>query len=158
MIITQSGREAIAEEISTSGLMLAWGPGDGSWTTPPTEDESARSLISELGRRLPNEISFVTPSPTGDIIIPGAKYARSSTPTRWLFVSTTFDYADESTATIRQTAIFKGTVLVGGLPSGQRYFTPANISSPGKMLELANLIPIPRSNLNRETFNYVIEF
>lgn len=157
-VITTLGRAVIAESVAFGGLHVAWGPGDGSWVSPPPEDLSATGIINEIGRRIPNEIAFVTPNSSGDIVLPGGTFSRSATPTRYLFISCTFDYTDAPTATIRQTAIFKGTVVQSGLPSGQRYFTPGQLLSPGKLLGLSNRPPIIRSSSNREIFNEVIEF
>lgn len=157
-IIVNTGRVVIAESVSLGGLHVAWGPGDGAWTTPPAESISATALTGEIGRRIPDEIAFVTPNSGGDIVLPGGTFSRSVSPTRYLFISCTFDYTDAPTATIRQTGIFKGTTVVSGLPGGQRYFTPGQIVSPGKMLEYSNIVPIVRSVSNRETFKTVIEF
>lgn len=159
-ILTESGRIALAEAIKAQPLHTAWGPGNGSWTTPPAEDPSATSLIAELGRRVATSVNFVVPDVDGDIEIPGyGKYTTTLTPTKRLMVFTQFAFAEEPTATIRQTAIFVGTQVIAGLPPGQRYFVPAEVESPGRLLQLQNLsTPVPRSADYRTGFYNLIVF
>lgn len=158
-ILPQTGRAVIADSIINRPIHLAWGVGDGSWTTPPAEDDAATALTAEVGRRLATEKSFVTPSPTGDIILPnGARFTRSATPTKWLYVRTQFDFADAENSVIREIGLFVGTTLQAGLPEGQQYFTPAQIVSPGRMLHLENKEPITRTITIRESFEIVVAF
>lgn len=158
-ILPQSGRVVIADSIIERPIHLAWGIGDGSWTTPPPEDDAATALTAEVGRRTATEKAFVTPSPTGDIILPnGARFTRSATPTKWLYVRTQFDFADAESTTIREIALFVGTTVQVGLPSGQEYFTPDQIVSPGRLLHLENKEPMIRTITIRESFEIVVAF
>lgn len=158
-ILTKSGRVVIAESIKLRDIHVAWGVGNGSWTSPPSEDPDATALISELARRTANEVAFVTPDSGGDIILPsGAKFTRSVTPTNRLFVSVTFDFNDASSSVVREFAVFVGSTMIGGLPLGQRYFLPAEVATPGRMLHLENIAPIFRSPAIRESFQTVITF
>lgn len=155
-VITTSGRELIASSVASGGLHLAWGQG-GSWTTPPAENIASTGLIAELGRRIPEEISFVVPDSLGDIILQSGRYSRSNVPTRWLFVLTQFGFNEEPAAIVREIGLFKGSQFTNpGV--GQKYFVASQVSNPGKMLHVQNLAPIIRSNLNREVFPIVIQF
>lgn len=158
-VLTQSGRIALAKAMSEQVLHLAWGTGDGAWTTNvPAESTSAVALLNELGRRTVSEVAFVVPDAGGDITVPGGVFSRSVTPTNRLYVRTTFDYADESSAQIRECAIYADSVPIEGLPVGQKYFTPAQIEDEGRIVHLENFQPIYRSPAIRESFETVIVF
>jgi hypothetical protein len=158
-ILVDAGRVAIAESIALRPIHLAWGSGDGAWVTPPAESLAATALQTEIGRRTATEVAYVTPDPGGNIVLPNdAVFTRSVTPTNHLYVRTAFDFEDGLSEVIREIAIFVGTVTVGGLPPGQEYFTPAQVTGQGRMLSLENIGPIYRSPAIRESFEVVITF
>jgi hypothetical protein len=157
-ILTKSGRVVIAESISLRPIHCAWGTGDGAWTVPPSEDADATSLIAEVGRREASEVAFVVPDVDGDIILPSGNYSRSGTPTNHLLIVTNFDFGDASSTVIREIGIYVGTTVVGGLPGGQKYFVPAEVATPGRLLHVENMAPIFRSPAIRENFEVVITF
>lgn len=157
-ILTKSGRIVIAESIAARSLHLAWGTGDGAWTTPPAENPDATALQAEIGRRLPTEVAFVLPDGTGDIVLPSGTFKRSATPTKNLYVRTGFDFAEASSSVIREIGLFSGSTTDTGLPPGQQYFTPGQVTSPGRLLHLENLAPIFRSPAIRESFEIVVSF
>jgi len=157
-ILTKAGRVAIAESLSLRNLHLAWGTGDGAWIVPPSEDVDATHLMAEVGRRLATEIAYVTPSPSGEIVLPTGNFTRSTTPTNNLYVRTAFDFPDAYSSVIREIGVFVGTQVVTGLPVGQDYFTPGQVTSQGRLLHLENLGPIFRSPAIRESFEVVITF
>jgi hypothetical protein len=157
-ILTKSGRVAIAEALAARPLHVAWGSGDGSWTTPPSEDNEATSLISEIGRRVATVIGFVEPDDGGSIILPTGTFEPSVTPTNCLYVRCEFAFADAPSSVIREVAVFAGTEIQVGLPPGQDYFVPSELDTPGRLLHLQNIAPIFRSPAIRETFEIVIIF
>lgn len=157
-ILTKSGRVVIAESIADRPIHLAWGTGDGAWSTPPAENSNATALQNELGRRAASEVAFVVPDAAGDIELPTGKFRRSLTPTNNLYISTQFDFSDAPSDVIREISVFVGTQLNPSVPPGQTYFQPSDIASPGRMLHLENLVPIYRSPAVRERFNVVITF
>lgn len=157
-ILTQSGRVVIAESISLRPIHLAWGTGDGAWTTPPSESSGATGLINEIGRRVATEVGFATPDPAGEIVLPTGNYRRSLTPTNHLLINVNFDFTDAPSAQIREVGVFVGSTMISGLPAGQKYFVPAEVATPGRMLHLENLTPIFRSPAVREYFSFVITF
>lgn len=157
-ILPKSGRVTIAESIAAQPIHLAWGAGDGSWVTPPSEDNNAVALITELARRTATEVGYVTPSPTGDILLPSGRFARSVTPTNSLYIRTQFDFADAQNSVIREIGVFVGTEVQSGLPVGQNYFTPGQIVDPGRLLHIENLAPIIRDLTIRESFEVVVSF
>ena len=97
-ILTKSGRVALAESLALRPIHLAWGTGDGSWTTPPSEDTEATALQNEVGRRLVNEVAYCTqvvdPEDPAEIELPTGRFNRSVTPTNHLLIVTNFDFAD----------------------------------------------------------------
>lgn len=157
-ILTKSGRVVIAESIQSRPVHIAWGLGDGEWLTPPSEDIDATALINEVGRRTADLVQYVTPDEEGTIVLPTGSYSVSATPTNHLYIKTKFTFTDAPSSEIREISAIVGTVPVAGLPAGQRYFTPAQIANPGRMLHLENIQPIYRSPAIEETFEIVVTF
>ena len=157
-ILTASGRIVIAESIEARPIHLAWGLGDGAWTTPPSEDSTHTSLINEIGRLKASEVAYVVLDPTGDINTPTGIYKRSVTPTNSMLLGFNFDFDNASSSVIREIAVFVGCTTNPALPGGQTYFVPADIVASGRLLHLENLAPIFRSPSIRENFQIVITF
>lgn len=158
-ILTKSGRVVIAESIQARAVHFAWGSGDNAWTTTvPSEDADATALINEIGRRTADEVSFVTPDVAGSIVLPSGTFSPSVTPTRHLYCKTKFTFTDAPSSVIRELAIFVGTTVQSGLPAGQKYFTPGQVTGPGRMLHLEHFQPIYRSPAIEESFEVVITF
>lgn len=158
-ILTKSGRVAIAKTLSEQPLHLAWGVGNGVWTTTvPAEDTEATALISELGRHTATQVAFVVEDAGGAIVLPTGTFSISPTPTNNLYVRAQFDFADAPSSVVREIGLFVGTEVDTGLPPGQQYFTPAQITDPGILLHLEHFQPIYRSPAIRESFEVVITF
>lgn len=155
-----SGRAAIANAISKRPIHIAWGSGDGAWLTPPPESSSATGLQAELGRRVATQWIYVVPDESGPISVASGRYSASpgNAPTRHLYVTVDFDYGEAPSAVVREVAIFSDTVVNTGLPPGQAYFTPGQLTSPGIMLYIENLVPIFRNPQTTENFSVVITF
>lgn len=159
-ILTKNGREAIAKALK-SGLansFMAWGTGDGAWsTTVPPEDPNATTLQNEVGRRKITSIDYVTPDEDGTIEIAGAGlFSVSATPTRQIVYTAKFDFADASDQTIREIGIFINAQTNPALPPGQMYFTPDQVVDSGDLLQLEHRTPIVRSPGSREVFQMLI--
>lgn len=157
-ILTKSGRVVIAESIKLRPIHLAWGLGNGVWLTGPSEDPNATALMDEVGRRTANSVEFVVPDVAGAIVLPTGNFTVSATPTNSLLITTNFDFLDAQSSVIREYAVFVGSEMIAGLPGGQRYFVPAEVDDPGRMLYLENIVPIYRSPAIRESFQVVITF
>lgn len=159
-VLVNEGRAAIASAIKQRPMFLAWGEGDESWVEPPPlPTTTATALVKEVGRRAVTRVAFCTPDPDGDIITVTGRYSETSTPTPHLYLLTKFDFEDASDKTIRELAVFMDTVVVSGLPVGQKYFTPSQIQDDGLLLVVDNLKRfVPRSPASRETFDLVITF
>ncbi|CAK7044871.1 MAG: hypothetical protein DELT_02986 [Desulfovibrio sp.] len=168
--LTKTGRAAIAKAISTRPLFLAWGTGDPAWDEEGAELPSlveATLLFNEVGRRIPTTVGFVTPDDDGDIIIPKgrgtndtvqeARYRRSDEPTPYLYVQTSYEFADASNSVIRELGVFMDGVAVAGLPAGQRYYLPSEVAEPGLLLAAQILQPgINRSPSVRQVIDFVL--
>ena len=158
-VLTDAGRTALAIALTAQPLFLAWGTGDPAWdTTPVPEPTSATALVAELGRRAATTWQFVTPSPTGEIVVPTGQFTASATPTNYVYLTFAFDYADAASAIVREVGIFSGTVVAAGLPAGQVYFPPANVTNPGLLYSLQRFAAITRSANTRQSFEFVLEF
>lgn len=157
-IFTKSGRVVMAESISLRPIHLAWGCGNGAWTTTvPPEKVDAAGLMNEVGRRVA-AVGFVTPNPAGDIVLPNGIFSTSATPTNHLHLKAKFTFSDASSEVIREIGAFVGTELIPGLPPGQEYFLPSEVASPGRLLHLEHFVPIFRSPAIEETFEVVVTF
>ncbi|MDL2268885.1 hypothetical protein LJC71_05015 [Desulfosarcina sp. OttesenSCG-928-A07] len=163
------GRTAIAHAVSLRPIHVAWGIGQTTWGEstdyePIMESIIENGLYAEVGRRTPTVVGFVEPDPDGDIIIPvseteTAYYKRVDDPTPYLYVKAAFEYNEASDAVIREIAVCTETVLVDGLPPGQRYFTPDQVVSKGYALAaLAFQPPQNRVPYIRPTYHFVIPF
>ena len=158
-ILTTSGRAAIAAAIKSQTLHFAWGRGGADWdNNRPPEPRSAIALIHEVGRRKVNLVQYCKPQSDGTIIMLGARYAPSDTPTNNLYLRTDFDFNDALGETIRELGVFVGTELRAGLPAGQRYFAPSDLQSPGILLAIDYITPIQRGVGALQTFDFVITF
>lgn len=145
-IFVQSASVAVAQSIKSSGVWIAWGNGLVGWdTVPVAEPIGATALVAELGRRRASIIDYVVANPAGTIIVPQGSFSVSPTPTNTLYVRCNFANTEEVGQFIREAAVFIGTVPDAGLPSGQDYFPPADITTPGTMLMLERFAAIERT-------------
>lgn len=158
-ILTNSGRAAIAAALASRPLHLAWGTGGVGWPEdPPPESATATTLTNEIGRRTVHQVAFCTPDENGSIVVPNGRYAPSATPTNHLYLVFKFDFTDAPAEVIREIGVFTESVMQAGLPPGQMYFTPANVSQVGVLLHLEHLLPLYRTPATRESFEIVITF
>ncbi len=167
-ILTTSGRTGIAKSIAAQAIHFAWGTGGAGWgSPPPAENVAASALANEVGRRVATSVQYVVPDNGGDVIVPvfndtsggsvERRFAVSLTPTNHLYMRFNFDFSDASASTIREVAIFVGTVVQAGLPAGQKYFIPSEVQDPGTLLALENLREvIQRSPNSRQSFEFVL--
>lgn len=124
----------------------------------PPERLEQTALLAEVGRRVVDEVHFVAAHSEGEIVVPTGRYRLSDTPTNHLFIRVRFDFEDVATSTIREQALFVGTVTDPALPVGQKLFTAAQIIDPGTLLVLQHSVPIVRQPSTRETFEFVVTF
>ena len=158
-ILVTSGRTAIADTIRDSTIFMGWGSGLAAWDTNfVIEQTSKTQLVTPVGFRRLTESAFCTPDPNGTIVVPTGSFIVSQTPTNHLYLRFTFDFEDSPTAQIRESAVFLGTVTQAGLPLGQNYFSPAQVTNPGTMLVAENVPRINRTPATRETFEFVVTF
>lgn len=126
-------------------------------TNRPTVDVTQTALAAEIGRHTVTDCYFLTPDAGGTIQAKsGARFNQTSTPTRYLRISATFELDDAPTSTIKEVAIFLGTVVVGGLPAGTRYFTTDQLSDAGQAVVIENIDPITRNAATSQGFATVI--
>lgn len=159
-ILTASGRVGIAASVKQQTMYLAWGTGEESWgNTPPTDGMlESTELVNEIGRRVCKSVQFCRADDNGEIITPTGRFTASAEPTNMLHINVAFDFTDGEGYTIREFGIFTGTVLNDGLPIGQEYLLPTDISDVGQLLALERVAPIFRQAMTREIENFVITF
>lgn len=159
-ILTSSGRIGIARSVKKQQMFLAWGTGADDWdVTPPTDGLlEATELVREIGRRKCEDIEFCKPDDQGEIVTSAGRFSASEIPTNILHFTVLFDFEDAAGEVIREFGLFTDTVLADGLPEGQKYFTPDQITDKGSLLVVERVAPIYRQAMTREQENFVITF
>jgi hypothetical protein len=156
-VLTTTGRTAMAIALRERPLHLAWGTGDPAWDASPIpESLDATTLTNELGRVAASVIGYAVPDPIGLIEVPTGFFTWSDDPTNHIYLRFDFGFADEADQVIREAGLYIDSVIQGGLPEGQRYFTPAEVSAPGRLVALEHFPAIIRSPLRREQFEFVL--
>lgn len=158
-VLQDSGRIALARAVADQPIHLAWGRGLPEWDAVPVPEPTiATALVDEIGRRTATQIGYVLPAAEGEIEMVSGRYTLSDLPTKWLYVRFTFDFADAEGQTIRELGLFLGARPAAGLPAGQRYFTPTQLSQPGQLYALERLPRFARNGAVRQVFDYVLPF
>ena len=124
----------------------------------PPESIGQTALLREVGRRVVDEVHFVTADAQGEIVVPTGRYRLSADPTNHLFIRVRFDFEDAATSVVREQGLFVATQTDPALPIGQKFFIPTQITDPGILLVLQNSVPIVRQPSTRETFEFVVTF
>lgn len=158
-ILTNSGRIALAKLVMESPVHLAWGSGDPDWDGDPVpESISDDALVNEVGRRKVSTLRYCEPDAGGSIIVPTGRYEESLEPTKHIYARFNYDFTDAPAATIREVAVFIGTQVSDGLPSGQMYFDLGEIEDPGTLLVIERITRFDRSPSVRQSFEFVMTF
>lgn len=158
-VLTSSGRIAIATAIKARTAHMAWGSGDPSWgNTPPSPAATSTALLAEVARRKATQVEYCVAATTGAISVPEGRFDITATPTNNLYFKFFFEFEEAVGSTIRETAIFLDTVLAAGVPSGQFYLLPAQVSNPGTLLVIERRAPIIREITTRQLFEFVVTF
>lgn len=153
------GRVLLAELTAAQDIYFALGTGDPVWdTTPDAEPVSATTLVAEVGRRKATTIGYVLPDANGAIETPQGNYSISATPTRFLYLTCTFAFSELATEHIREVGVFANCTTKAGLPAGQRFFTPAEVTAPGRCLLVDRAQNFMRSGTVRPSFEYVLPY
>lgn len=158
--LVTSGRAGLAASVASQDIFLGLGAGNPLWDVDgtPSEDIADTALLATIGYRKTAQVDFATADPAGSIVLPTGRYNISATQSNHLYLRFALDFADASTATIRQTGLFLGTTPNAGLPVGQMFFLPTEIADPGTLYLLEHVTPINRTPATRETFEFVLTF
>ena len=140
-ILTFSARTLLAKYLITHPLYLAIGKGKTSWDTDPeAPDYEDTDLLSVIGYKKLTRSFFENEDDNGEIDLPGGRfYSASEIPTRHVCLEFQFKYGEAVNTEIREVGIFADTVITSGLPAGQTYFTPAQVTSKGTLITLEHL-------------------
>jgi hypothetical protein len=153
------GRVLIAELTAAQDIYFALGTGNPDWDTmPEAEPVSATTLVAEVGRRKATTISYVLPDIDGAIETPQGNYAISATPTRFLYLTCTFAFTELADEHIREVGVFANCITKAGLPAGQRFFLPDEVTAPGRCLLIDRSQNFVRSGTVRPSFEYVLPY
>ena len=158
--LVTTGRAGLAASVAARDIYLGVGAGDANWdsTTTPPEDITSAALMAPVGYRKAAQVAFVQPDAAGSIGLPSGRYVVSATQTNYLYLRFTLDFEDVSTSTIRETGIFLDAVTAPGLPAGQMFFLPAEVTDQGTLYLLEHVAAIIRTPATRETFEFVLTF
>lgn len=158
-ILTESGRIAVAQHLSTQPIHMAWGNGLPAWdATPvlPSVDDTA--LVAEIGRLVATAVQFAVPAAGGTISLPEGSFNISPTPTKYLLLTFEFEYTQAVGQVIRELAVFVGATAKSSVPAGTKYLTPAQIELAGQMLVVERVAKFTRQSNTKQKFTYVIQF
>jgi hypothetical protein len=157
--LVNDGRISFAVGFLNETLHLAWGSGVADWDDPaifpagpPTPTAPDTALENEIGRRVVTIGTYVEPDAGGEIVFPDMRFAISTTPTRRIYIRTTFLKTEEPTVTIREVGLFMGTES----SSSDDYLLPGDIDDPGRLVILYRFAGIARSPSRRESFEFVL--
>lgn len=158
-VFTTDGRIVLATATKALTAHLAWGTGNPAWgDNPPTPPVNTTALVAEVGRRQATLVEFCVPDPNGAISVTEGRFAVTSTPSPLIYLKFHFEFEEAVGSTIREMAIFIGTVAASGVPPGQFYLTPSQVANPGRTLLAERRAPIVRENTTRELLEYVVAF
>lgn len=166
------GKEGKAFAMSLMTWHVALGRGDPAWDAVDRADPAwqsqllpdaaqARGLVSEIGRRIADEVAFVFPDPQGEIPLPESRWSRCppGTVSNHLYVQAFLDYPDGANETVRELGLFAGGVIADGVAPGKRWLAPADLDAPGHLMRLVRYaVPVQRSPSNRPLFHFVETF
>lgn len=156
-ILTTAGRTALVSALKDRPVLMGWGGGDPAWDAQPEPEQlSATGLAQPIGYRKATFAQFVSPSDEGEIVVTTGRFNRSEEPTNHLHFRVNFDFNDAANATIREAGIFVFYELLEGLPAGQLYFTPSEVTNTGYLLLLERVDAFPRNAAVRESFEFVL--
>lgn len=128
------------------------------WTTTPLPTSiNASKLFNEIGRRRVNLKKYVTPDVAGEFVTSQGRFTESLTPTKYLYLSTTYELTDSAYATIYQRSIFVGTVETLG-NENVFFLLPNQILDSGYMISYENIVPDYRNGSTREVHEVVLTF
>ena len=140
-LLTYLGRTFFAKYLITHPLYLAIGKGKTSWDIDPeAPDYEDTDLLAIIGYKKLTRSFFVNEDDNGEIDLPGGRfYSASETPTRHVCLEFQFKYGEAVNTEIREVGIFADTVITGGLPLNQTYFTPSQVVTKGTLMTIEHL-------------------
>lgn len=157
--LTQSGRAGLAASVKDRNIYIGIGAGATSWdASTPAESTTSTGLTDAVGYRITSQKDFVVADASGSISLPSGRFEISSAQTNQLYLRFTLDFADASTSTVRETAVFLDATPSSGLPAGQVFFAPSDMTSSGTLYLIEHVPAIIRTAATRETFEFVLTF
>lgn len=159
---TKAARIRMARLVKESGsVFLGLGAGQVGWgDNPPNTVPGATAMVAPLCYRKILVCEYAElDNVNGDIVMPnGDKYKITLTPTDTLYFRGVVELDEGAAFTYREMAVFFETTTQAGLPGGQLFFTPAQVTNPGTMVLIQNRTPVLRNAETRETFHAIATF
>lgn len=166
------GKEGKAYAMSQLAWHVALGRGDPAWDAVDRgnplwqsallpDAAQARGLVSEIGRRVADEVAFVLPDPQGEIVLPDSRWTRCApgVVSNHLYIQAFLDYPDGAAETVREMGLYAGATHAASVPAGRRWVAPGDLQSSGHLMRLVRYAsPIQRSPSNRPLFHLVETF
>ena len=158
--LTTSGRAGLAASVKDRSIYIGIGSGQSAWDggNTPAESTTSTALTTAVGYRLTSQKDFVVADVAGSISLPSGRFEISATQTNQLYLRFTLDFADASSDTIRETAVFLDSTPNTGLPAGQVFFEPGDMNDVGSLYLIEHVPAIIRTSATRETFEFVLTF
>lgn len=129
----------------------------------PNPDLTTQQLVAEVGRVPVSSVLYIMPfaeandPQAGFVVIEGAKYALSATPTRMLLFQANLNATDGVGDPIREYSLYAGCAVDAALPPGQTYFTPAQITTPGVCVIAKHRTPVPHDGTVGLAMSIIVE-
>ena len=162
-ILTNTGKQELANVFRSFEYWLAWGSGDPSWdSTMQAESPLDTALVNEIGRRKAVITEYCTPDNTNGTIeiVNGSttqRFSPSATPTYHIHIRFEFQLTDSPEATIRECGVFAHTVLKDDVPDPDGYVTPEYIEDIGSLIMEERLRPaVVLQDSTKRAFDFVI--
>lgn len=157
-IFTVGGRTVIASLLKANTFYLGIGRGNAAWDGVPVPPSAMDTdLVDKVGATKMRQISFASPSETGEIsMADGSRFTISATPTRYLYVTFKLDLPDASGNLLRECGIFYGLQVQPGAPNGQFYFASAAVASWGQLIHTDRFNSISRDGTIEQTFSFIL--
>ena len=130
-VLVNDGRVLLAEALKDRPVLFGIGGGLSEWgeEEPPAAALDSIGLVTPIIYKSAHVVQYVTPSPTGEVVLASGRYAVSETPTNHLNFQLMLDYGDV-TEDVREIHVYVDPTLA----AGQQLFTPTELESTGRLL------------------------
>ena len=145
-VIVKGGRQVIATALQAGPWLFALGRGDGAWASPPAADYAANGVQDLIGFVRPNIIGFAVQDEGGLFSAPdGTRYAHTSEPTDYFLAHLIVEQGSYQDEVVREVALYYQPAIDESVPAGQIAIASGQVTDPGVLFQLTNIVPITLS-------------